>query len=90
MPTPSAPTAPTAQSQIDVEPALKSLDVPTLVVWGTDDQFFALSWAHWLADTIPGVTEVVEVPGGRLFFPHERPQDLVPHLRRHWEAHPPA
>ena len=68
------------------EPALAKLDVPTLVVWGTADPFFELRWAYWLRDTIPGVTEVVELPGAKLFFPHERAADLVPHLRRHWSA----
>jgi pimeloyl-ACP methyl ester carboxylesterase len=67
-----------------IEPKLKTLTVPTLVVWGTDDVFFPLTWAYWLRDTIPGVKEVVEVPGGRLFFPHERPDDLVKPLRRFW------
>ena len=75
---------------LEVEPALKELTVPTLVVWGTGDEFFDVSWAYWLRDTIPGVTEVVEVPGAKLFFPDERPGDLIPHLRRHWAAHPPA
>jgi pimeloyl-ACP methyl ester carboxylesterase len=73
---------------VEVAPALKELTVPTLVVWGTGDQFFEVKWAYWLRDTIPGVTEVVEVPGAKLFFPDERPDDLVPHLRRHWAAHP--
>jgi pimeloyl-ACP methyl ester carboxylesterase len=73
---------------VAVAPALKELAVPTLVVWGTGDPFFDVKWAYWLRDTIPGVTEVVEVPGAKLFFPDERPEDLVPHLRRHWTAHP--
>jgi hypothetical protein len=45
-----------------------------------------LRWAYWLRDTIPGVTEVVEIDGARLFFPDERAADLVPHLQRHWAA----
>jgi pimeloyl-ACP methyl ester carboxylesterase len=73
---------------VDVAPALEELTVPTLLVWGTGDQFFDVKWAYWLRDTVPGVTEVVEVPGAKLFFPDERPEDLVPHLRRHWTAHP--
>jgi pimeloyl-ACP methyl ester carboxylesterase len=76
-----------AEDLLAAEPGLRKLDVPTLVVWGTGDDFFATSWAYWLRDTIPGVTEVVEVPGAKLFFPDERPGDLVPHLRRHWAAH---
>jgi pimeloyl-ACP methyl ester carboxylesterase len=70
------------------EPALRELTVPTLVVWGTGDEFFELRWAHWLRDTIPGVTEVVELAGARLFFPDERADELVPLLERHWAAQP--
>jgi hypothetical protein len=29
---------------------------------------------------------VVTVDGARLFFPEERPTDLVPHLEQHWAA----
>jgi pimeloyl-ACP methyl ester carboxylesterase len=76
-----------AADLVDAEPALRKLDVPTLVAWGTGDEFFELSWANWLRDTIPGVTEVVEIAGARLFFPDERAADLVPLLRRHWAAH---
>jgi pimeloyl-ACP methyl ester carboxylesterase len=67
-----------------VTPALRELTVPTLVVWGTGDEAFDVSWAYWLRDTIPGTTQVVTVEGARLFFPDERPMDLVPHLERHW------
>jgi len=67
-----------------VEPQLKELTVPTLMVWGTGDTFFDVSTAYWLRDTIPGATGVVTVDGARLFFPEERPMDLVPHLERHW------
>ena len=70
-----------------VERALRRLIVPTLIVWGTGDIFFRPRYAHWLRDTIPGVTEVVTIDGGRLFFPDERAADLVPHLRAHWAAH---
>jgi pimeloyl-ACP methyl ester carboxylesterase len=69
---------------VAIEPELRRFSVPTLVVWGTGDPFFGIEWAHWLRDTIPGVTEVVELEGARLFFPDERAGELVPHLRRHW------
>jgi len=69
-----------------VMPQLGELTVPTLVVWGTGDAFFDVSWAYWLRDTIPGTTRVVTVDGARLFFPEERPMDLVPHLEQHWAA----
>jgi pimeloyl-ACP methyl ester carboxylesterase len=70
-----------------VEPQLRALTVPTLVVWGTDDVNFDVSWAYWLRDTIPGVTRVVTVDGGRLFFPEERAAELVAPLEQHWAAH---
>jgi pimeloyl-ACP methyl ester carboxylesterase len=69
-----------------VTPQLRELTVPTLMVWGTGDAFFDVSWAYWLRDTIPGTTRVVTVDGARLFFPEERPMDLVPHLEQHWAA----
>jgi hypothetical protein len=50
--------------------------------------FFRPTWAYWLRDTIPGATEVVEIEGGRLFFPDERATELTASLRRHWEARP--
>ncbi|WP_043616034.1 alpha/beta fold hydrolase [Nonomuraea candida] len=77
-------TAIDAKDLIAIEPLLTVLAVPTLVVWGTGDPFFDVSWARWLRDTIPGVREIVEIDGGRLFFPDERAAELVPHLRRFW------
>jgi pimeloyl-ACP methyl ester carboxylesterase len=67
-----------------IEPLLKEFRVPTLLVWGTGDPNFGVEWAYRFRDAVPGVTEIVEVPGAKLFFPDERPGDLVPHLRRHW------
>jgi pimeloyl-ACP methyl ester carboxylesterase len=53
-------------------------------VWGTGDTAFGVKWAYYLRDLIPGAREVVEVDGAKTFFPEERPDDLIPHLRRHW------
>jgi pimeloyl-ACP methyl ester carboxylesterase len=77
-----------ARDLLAAEPALARLQVPTLIVWGTDDMFFRTKWAYWLRDTIPGASEVVEIDGGRLFFPDERAAELTAALRRHWEAYP--
>jgi pimeloyl-ACP methyl ester carboxylesterase len=68
------------------EPDLRELRAPTLIVWGTGDQFFDVKWAYWVRDLIPGATEVVEVPDARLFFPHERPADLAEPLLRFWKG----
>jgi pimeloyl-ACP methyl ester carboxylesterase len=66
------------------EPQLARLTVPTLIVWATQDVFFELSWAYWLKSLIPGAGEVIEIDGGRLFFPEERPADLIDALQKHW------
>jgi pimeloyl-ACP methyl ester carboxylesterase len=63
---------------------LRGLEVPTLLVWGTGDTMFAVKWAYYLRDLIPGAREVIEIDGAKLFFPEERPEDLIPHLRWHW------
>lgn len=39
--------------------------------------FFDLSWAYRLNSLIPGASEVIEIDGARLFFPEERPADLI-------------
>jgi pimeloyl-ACP methyl ester carboxylesterase len=69
-----------------IEPRLRELEVPTIAVWGTADPIFPLELAHWLRDTIPGLEEVVEIADGLLFWPWERGEELVPHLRRHWAS----
>jgi pimeloyl-ACP methyl ester carboxylesterase len=66
---------------VAVESKLRSLGVPTLIVWALDDMFFDVKWAHWLRDTIPGVVTLVEVPGAKLFFPEDRPRALIEPLR---------
>jgi pimeloyl-ACP methyl ester carboxylesterase len=67
-----------------VSEPLRALDAPTVLVWGTADAAFGLKWAYYLRDMIPGAREVVEVDGAKVFFPEERPGDLIPHLRGHW------
>jgi pimeloyl-ACP methyl ester carboxylesterase len=67
-----------------VSGALRTLDVPTLLIWGTSDEAFGLKWAYQLRDTIPGVRDVIEVEGAKTFFPFERPDDLAEHLRNFW------
>ncbi|MFJ7352938.1 alpha/beta fold hydrolase [Phyllobacterium sp. NPDC097923] len=69
---------------VAIEPKLRMLDVPTLIVWATDDVYFDRKWAHWLAGRIPGTRRVVEFEGARLFFPEERPEAFNRELRAHW------
>jgi len=68
---------------VAVESKLRQLDAPTLIVWGTDDVYFPVKWAHWLAKTIPGAKPPVELPGARIFFPEERSEIFNQLLRRH-------
>ena len=62
---------------VAIHGALKTLSVPTLIVWALDDFFFDVKWAHWLKDTIPGARRVVEVKDARLFFAEDRPDELA-------------
>jgi pimeloyl-ACP methyl ester carboxylesterase len=67
-----------------VEPQLRELNAPTLIVWGTDDIYFDLQWSRWLAETIPATRRRVELQGARIFFPEERATEFNQELRRHW------
>jgi pimeloyl-ACP methyl ester carboxylesterase len=67
-----------------VEPLLRRLEAPTLIVWGTADIFFPVKWAYWLRGAIPGACKVVELEGAKLFFPEERPNEFAQALRAHW------
>jgi pimeloyl-ACP methyl ester carboxylesterase len=69
-----------------IEPQLRTLKAPTLIVWGTDDIYFPVKWAHWLAETIPGAKKPVELKGARIFFPEERAQVFNQLLRDHLTA----
>ena len=69
---------------VGIEGALKKLDAPTLIVWGTDDVYFDVKWSKWLAETIPGTRKRVELKGARIFFPEERWEEFNRELRAHW------
>jgi pimeloyl-ACP methyl ester carboxylesterase len=71
---------------VAIRDELAKLTVPVQMVWGTADEFFTLSWAQWLLDTIPGARRIVEVDGAKLFFPLERPEALNGPLRELWTA----
>ena len=69
-----------------IEPQLRQLQVPTMIVWGTDDVYFPIKWAYWLADTIPGATAPIELEGARIFFPEERADMFNQLLRKHLQS----
>lgn len=76
------------EQTVAIEPQLKALQTPTLLLWGTDDVFFKTEWAYWLKDTIPGATKVVEFEGARLFFAEEYGEEVSGHIREHWASLP--
>jgi pimeloyl-ACP methyl ester carboxylesterase len=68
-----------------IESKLRTLNVPTLIVWGTDDVYFDVKWSQWLAATIPGTRRRIELDGARIFFPEERAAEFNALLREHWQ-----
>jgi len=70
---------------VRIEPELRRLDVPTLLAWGTADDFFTMDDAQTLLGILPRA-ELVAFEGAKLFFADERADELVRHLRDHWMA----
>jgi pimeloyl-ACP methyl ester carboxylesterase len=75
---------------VAIETALKSVQAPTLIAWGTDDIFFDLKWSYWLEKTIAGSRRRMEVKGGRIFFPEERAREFNEAVRTHWVSNSEA
>jgi pimeloyl-ACP methyl ester carboxylesterase len=71
---------------LKIHEQLKAFEAPTLIVWGDDDVFFPVRWAHWLGETIPGTKKVAVLEGARLFFPEERSDEFCALVRAHWDA----
>jgi pimeloyl-ACP methyl ester carboxylesterase len=67
-----------------IEPQLRALRVPALIVWGDDDVYFDVKWSQWLEKTLPGPTRRVVLTGARIFFPEERSQQFNRELRAFW------
>jgi pimeloyl-ACP methyl ester carboxylesterase len=70
---------------VSVESALKEVQAPALIAWGTDDIFFDLKWSHWLKNTLRG-SRRLEFSGGRIFFPEERAGEFNRAVRAHWTS----
>ena len=79
-------TALREEDLIEAKPALQKLDIPTLIVWATNDIFFGIEWAHWLAHLIPSANAPITIDNAALYFPDERPEALIPYLKQHWSA----
>lgn len=72
------------QHTVRIETQLRRLQAPTLIAWATDDIYFPVKWAYWLAEVIPGAEKPVELAGARIFFPEERAEMFNRLLRDHF------
>jgi pimeloyl-ACP methyl ester carboxylesterase len=69
------------QFTANVELHFGDIDVPTLIVWGTDDEWIPVDRAHRLASVNPGSSlELIE--GGGHILQEDRPTELNEILRR--------
>ncbi|MEX5258438.1 alpha/beta fold hydrolase [Kocuria arenosa] len=67
---------------LDLVPALQEAAVPTRLVWGRDDDFQKIGYAHRYATDIPG-TDLIEVAGKHIpteDSPHAVAQAILTHL----------
>lgn len=69
-----------------IEPDLRRLQAPCLILWATDDIFFGLDWAYWLQDALPNARPVIEFDGAKLFFPFERPARVNAEIQSFWTS----
>ena len=69
---------------VRIEPKLKQLHTPTLIMWAMSDVFFPAQWAYWLRDTLAGPVQVEEFHGAKLFFLEEHYDRANRLIRSHW------
>jgi pimeloyl-ACP methyl ester carboxylesterase len=65
-----------AMADMDLRPAVARLTVPTLVVAGADDKLTPPSHARRIADALPHLTRLIELPATGHMSPLERPVEL--------------
>lgn len=61
---------------VDVSTRLLEFTKPVVLLWGDADQFFPLDLARRLLEVFPDA-QLVEIAGGRLFFPLDEPQRMA-------------
>jgi pimeloyl-ACP methyl ester carboxylesterase len=62
-----------SMARMDLWHALESLTVPTTIVTGAEDKMTPPALAHRLADALPNLVDLVELPGVGHMAPIERP-----------------
>ena len=69
---------------VSIEPQLRALKAPALIIWGDDDIYFDVKWSKWLEAALSGTRRRVVFEGARIFFPEERSQRFNEELRSFW------
>lgn len=66
--------------------AHRKITAPVRLIWGTDDPWFRLDAAERMVEQFAGPTELVKVPGGKLFVHEEFPDTFAEHVVDHFSA----
>jgi pimeloyl-ACP methyl ester carboxylesterase len=61
---------------LEVSTRLRRFTKPVVLLWGDADRFFPIDLAYRLCETFPNA-RLVELPGGRTFFPLDEPQRVA-------------
>jgi pimeloyl-ACP methyl ester carboxylesterase len=69
-----------AAELVEVSRRLRRFTRPVVLLWGDADRLFPTDLAHRLCDAFPDA-ELVEIPGGRLFFPLDEPQRVADEIQ---------
>jgi pimeloyl-ACP methyl ester carboxylesterase len=65
---------------VEVSQRLRRFTKPVVLLWGDADRLFPTDLAHRLCDAFPDA-RLVEIPGGRLFFPLDEPQRVADEIQ---------
>ncbi|MGR3715228.1 MAG: alpha/beta fold hydrolase [Thermohalobaculum sp.] len=71
---------------LGLEKRLRTVTVPTAILWGTGDKFFKPSNVDYLRGVLPNLKQVRHVDGAALFFPEEHPELVAEAVRDLWAA----
>jgi pimeloyl-ACP methyl ester carboxylesterase len=65
---------------LEVSERLRRFTKPVVLLWGDGDRFFPIDLAHRLREAFFDA-RLVEIPGGRLFFPLDEPQRVADEIQ---------
>jgi pimeloyl-ACP methyl ester carboxylesterase len=70
---------------VEVSTRLRRFTKPVWLLWGDADRFFPIDLAHRLRDQFPDA-RLVEIPGGRTFFPLDEPQRVADEIQSAFQS----